>query len=203
MFERIGDFLEEHPGVSVGLLGITLMGSYGLNTLLLDGSADGPSAAFTSETPTGLATADAFPEPGTTATQSIRVRRENGSIATRTVRAYTTIRADGQRQVIRETVRQPLPGVFVTSTATIVESGPTVTEKGTNVTATSVVTIPGSDTTQVVEGPGQTETVVGPTETVTVTGPGVTVPGPTVTETVETTVSVPAITVTVTVPVFP
>lgn len=196
MFERIGDFLEEHPGVSVGLLGGTLVGSYALNTLLLDDSGGGPEAAVSGKTPTGLATADAFPEPGTTATQSIRVRRKDGTIATRTVRAFTTIRADGQRQVIRETVRQPLPGVFVTSTATIVEAGPTVTKEGVNVTSTSVVTLPGTDTTQVVEGPGHTETVVGPNETVTV-------PGPTVTETVEATVPGPAITVTVTVPPLP
>ncbi len=181
MFERIGDFLEDHPGVSVGGVGAVLVTSYVITAALIQGNDDGPVAYGGTETPTGLATADAFPEPGETATQIITVRRPDGSIATRTVRAFTTTLADGQRQVIRETVREPVPGVFVTSTATIVESGPTTT---------SLVSLPGTDTTQIVSGPGFTETIVAPpstsTETATLVGPGETVivAGPTSTETI-------------------
>jgi len=210
MFRRLGDFFEDHPGVPAAVIGVALVFAYVISTALVDGVERASGTARDMGTPSGLATADAFPEPGETVTQSNRVRRKDGTVATRTIRAYATVRDDGTPQIIRETVRQPAPGVFVTSTQTVVavKPGSTVTAPGS--ISTSVVTIPGQITTQTVESPGgiETATVAGPGETVSIPGPTTTetrtveVPGPetTRTETVEVTVPGPEVTVTVTVP---
>lgn len=219
-FDHIGEFLEDNPKIAVGGIGaVLLVGSFGLTAALASYDNGGQGALVRVKVPSSLATADSFPNPTATVTQTQKVRRKDGSIATRTVRQYIAQAVDGTERIIRETVREPIPGVRITSTQTI--RGPNVTSTATALIAqmTTETATATTVTRETIVGPGDTETIIvsGPTqtETITVTGPGstststetttVTAPGPTSTETVtvpgpEVTVTEPAPTVTVTEP---
>lgn len=188
MIERISDLWQEYTvGFICAILALGIV-AYLVVDHQAGGGTTSASVSDSQQQPSSQSTADAFPSPGTTITQTRNVRQKDGRIVTETVRAYTTIQANGKPQFITQTVRETAPGVRVTSiqksTSTAVVTAPgrdsTITTVATeSVTAPGpTVTAPGSQTT-VTATATVTETVPGPTVTVTET-----VPGPTVTETV-------------------
>ena len=194
--QRISAFLEDHAPSIVVLTFLLAVGAYVTMTGLFSPSSNPRNTAQVLPAPTASLTEQGFPAPGTTLTLSHHVRRKDGSIATRTIREYL----DSENRIIRETVREPAPGVRVTSTQTIVAAGPASTVMSTareTVLTRETITGPGGTVTVEVPVP---VTVTGPESTTTATATEtVSVPGPETTTT-QTLTETSTETVTVTVP---
>lgn len=188
--QRISSFLEDHAPSIVVLTFLLAVGAYVTMTGLFEPSSTPKTEAQALPAATASLTEQGFPAPGTTLTLSHHIKRKDGSIATRTIREYL----DGENRIIRETVREPAPGVRITSTQTIVAVGPTSTARET-VLARETITGPGGTVTIEVPVP---VTVTGPeTTTTAIATETISVPGPETTAT-ETLIQTATETVTVT-----
>jgi hypothetical protein len=167
--QRLSDFLEEHAAAVVIVGCLVVVGGYLMLTgVLRPGAPNGD--AQSRPTPTASLTATLSGSPGAAGATVTSSQQGGGKAGSgQTVRAYR----GPHNRIIRETVRELVPGTAVTAIQTVVAAAPARgghTARET-VLVTTRETVVGPGTTVTVEVP-VTQTVPGPTTTKTVTVPG-------------------------------